>query len=195
MNFPTGIGTDGEMTLLEGSCKTAETMSRLRFLAQTSPFAELSPDVAAALAERLTTRDFAAGAMILDEGQSADECYLIREGEVAVLGSAGADGERERGRIGPGGLFGEMALLSDRPRTASVRAASDCQLLVLGRGEFMQAMTADRRLAERVRRADPIPRPAAAGSRRPGVPPDVPRRRGRRHPQGSGGRPLFPPLH
>jgi CRP-like cAMP-binding protein/Zn-dependent protease len=138
------------MTLLEASCKTAETMSRLQFLAQTSPFAELSPDVAVALAERLTTRDVAAGAMILDEGQSGEECYLIREGEVAILGSTGADGERERGRIGPGGLFGEMALLSDGQRTASVRAASDCQLLVLGRAELMEAMAADRRLAERV---------------------------------------------
>jgi putative peptide zinc metalloprotease protein len=138
------------MTLIESSSKTAETMSPLQFLAQTSPFAELAPDVVLALAERLTTRDVAAGAMILDQGQSGEECYLIREGEVAVLGSTGADGEWERGRIGPGGLFGELALFSDGPRTASVRAASDCQLLVLGRAELMQAMAADRRLAQRI---------------------------------------------
>jgi putative peptide zinc metalloprotease protein len=128
----------------------AEMALRQQFLRQSSLFASLSPAAALALAAQLAPRHVAAGTVIVRQGDAGDECYLIRDGEVAIVTSARTENERERARIGPGGMFGEEALLLEASCSASVRATKDCRLLVLSRAELMQAMTADRRVAARV---------------------------------------------
>jgi putative peptide zinc metalloprotease protein len=129
--------------------QAAETTLRQQFLLQSSLFASLSPTTALTLTAKLRPRDAAAGSTIVRQDEPAGECYLIRDGEVAIVTSAGTENERERGRIGPGGLFGEEALL-ETLYLASVRATKDCRLLVLSPADLMQTMTADRRLASRV---------------------------------------------
>jgi Zn-dependent protease len=135
---------------LSASCEAAEATSRREFLAATSLFSELSPETVSALAEPSTIRSVAAGAMILSEGERGEECYLICDGEVALLRPSGAEGEREIGRVGEGGLIGEQALVLDGSAGASVRATRDCRLLVIGGADLLRAMAADRRLAERI---------------------------------------------
>jgi putative peptide zinc metalloprotease protein len=120
---------------------------RGRFPTRASRLASPSPAAALASASRLAPRDVTVGTVILRQGDPGDECYLVHVGEVAVVTSAGAENECERARLGPGELFGEMALLSGAPRSATVIATKDCQLLVLSRAELRQLMAADWRVA------------------------------------------------
>jgi putative peptide zinc metalloprotease protein len=129
--------------------QAAETMLRQKFLLQSSLFASLSPKTALTLTTKLWPRDAAAGSTIVRQDDPAGECYLIRDGEVAIITSAGTEKERERARIGPGGMFGEEALL-ETLYLASVRATKDCRLLVLSTAELIGTMTADRHVASRV---------------------------------------------
>jgi putative peptide zinc metalloprotease protein len=122
-------------------------MNCWRFSKRSSPSGNFSPVAIFAAASQPVIREVTIGTTILREGDPGDECYLVQAGEVAIVSSAGTHDECERARLGPGELFGEMALLSAAPRSASVIATRDCRLLVLGRAQLMQSIAADRRLA------------------------------------------------
>jgi CRP-like cAMP-binding protein len=77
-----------------------------------------------------------AGTAIIREGDHGDRFYLIESGEVEVS----ADGEHI-GTMGPGDHFGEIALLRDVPRTATVTAKGEVSLYALERDEFLSAVT------------------------------------------------------
>jgi MFS family permease len=99
-------------------------------------FAPLTPPVLEDLASRLVALQEAAGAEIVQKGEAGDRFYLVAEGEIEVL----LDGQPPR-REGAGSYFGEIALLRDVPRTATVRAATDVQLYALERDDFVAAVT------------------------------------------------------
>ena len=88
------------------------------------------------LARALEPETAAAGAEVVRQGAAGDRVYVVASGELAVQ----VDG-RPGAALGPGDVFGEIALLRDVPRTATVRAASDAELLTLGRDEFLAAVT------------------------------------------------------
>lgn len=79
---------------------------------------------------------FAAGTTIFAEGEAGDRFYVIEDGEVAVT----IMGE-EVGRLVTGGCFGEIALLRDVPRIATVRAVTDVVCRSLSRDVFVPAVT------------------------------------------------------
>ncbi len=72
-----------------------------------------------------------AGETIIREGEAGDRFYVIASGEVEILGRM----------FGPGEAFGEIALLRDVPRTATVTAATDVSLVTLERDVFVSAVT------------------------------------------------------
>jgi hypothetical protein len=78
-----------------------------------------------------------AGSVVFREGEHGDCAYFIRRGEVEVID--GHDG-RPLARLGVGDHFGEMALLSDRPRNATVVAVTPVELAVLGKHNFLSMM-------------------------------------------------------
>src|SRR5688572_13781809 len=75
-------------------------------------------------------RKFAAGDPIVSEGEQGIGLYSIVSGEVEVLQGSGAAQQHLRA-MGAGEVFGEMALLLDRPRTATVRATQPTECLVV----------------------------------------------------------------
>jgi hypothetical protein len=72
-----------------------------------------------------------AGETIVSEGEIGDRFYVIASGEVEILGRT----------FGPGESFGEIALLRDVPRTATVTAVTDVELITLDRDIFVPAVT------------------------------------------------------
>jgi MFS family permease len=109
---------------------------RLRLLQAIPIFAPLSPPVLERLASRLTPVQAQGGEEIIREGDHGDRFYVVSSGEVDVL----VDGRPPR-REGEGSYFGEIALLRDVPRTATVRAATDVELYALDRDDFLPAVT------------------------------------------------------
>jgi CRP-like cAMP-binding protein len=92
-------------------------------------FSDLPRDAFIELFERCPLRRFGAGELILEQGSQGDAFYVICEGRVRVFREDG--GQRKQLAILEGGaFFGEMAILSGAPRTASVESADeDAQLL------------------------------------------------------------------
>ena len=90
-----------------------------RFLRTSSPFADLPAATIEALAAKLEATDFAAGDVLIREGERGDDAYLLRSGEVDVL-----RGDRRLATLGAGAFVGEVSALTGTGRTATVRARS-----------------------------------------------------------------------
>jgi hypothetical protein len=103
-------------------------------------FAPVPAPALEAAAAALVPATAAAGTTIIREGDIGDRFYVIESGSVAVDQSGGVIA-----RLGPGQAFGELALIRDIPRTASVVAVTDVRVLALERGAFMLAVTASPR--------------------------------------------------
>jgi MFS family permease len=99
-------------------------------------FAPLPPPKLEELASVLAERRVAAGERIVTEGEPGDEFFLVAEGHVRVTVGGSPAGE-----LGPGEGFGEIALLKDVPRTATVDAAEESTLYVLDRAQFLGALS------------------------------------------------------
>lgn len=125
------------------------------------PFAEwrVNPWIDA-LGAQVQRSIFESGEVVFLQGDSGDAAFLVARGSVGVT-TTGPDGRELLLEIlGPGALFGELALLDDEPRSATVRAyAEECDLLVMDRNTFRTAVLAHpdraeallRLLARRVR--------------------------------------------
>lgn len=74
--------------------------------------------------------------VIFHEGDRGDWLYIVLEGEVEVLPSVPGRGEVTLRRFGRGDCFGEIALVSDRPRTATVRSCTPVNVLAVDREAF-----------------------------------------------------------
>jgi CRP-like cAMP-binding protein len=83
-------------------------------------------------------RDFAAGAVLFDEGQPGHVMYIVITGEIEIRRRVG-ESERVLAVLGAGEFFGEMAILSGRPRSATAVARSAARLLVID-GTTFEAM-------------------------------------------------------
>lgn len=112
------------------------------FLRKFPGFDKLTPAALADVAEKLTRRRYPAGAVVCRQGEEGDRLYLIRKGSVAVVRDDGTPQRRVVAAQGPGDLFGEMALLSGQPRSASVIARGPLDVLTLKRADFEAAVKA-----------------------------------------------------
>lgn len=79
------------------------------------------------------------GHIIIHNGEYGQEAYLIQSGQVQVFISKD-DKDVELARLEAGQIVGEMAFISDGPRTASVRATQDCNLIVISRQQFQEKL-------------------------------------------------------
>jgi CRP-like cAMP-binding protein len=108
----------------------------LEVLAQLPFFAPLEPEVLESLAGSAETTTAESGHAIFRQGDPGERFYVIVSGKVEVL----VDGQPARVE-GPGDYFGEIALLREVPRTATVIALEDTQLLSLDGDAFVAAVS------------------------------------------------------
>ena len=100
---------------------------------------------------------FPAGRTIFEEGQPGEAMYVVKEGEVEIL--VGADVLET---LTPGDMFGEMALIERKERSATARAGTDCQVVPVDARQFaflvqqtpQFALVVMQTMAERLRAAN-----------------------------------------
>jgi NADH dehydrogenase len=85
---------------------------------------------------RLDVRHYEAGEVIVQQGTIGRELFMITQGAVEVLGEGRGATSKVLARLGKQEVFGERALIEDTPRTATVRAASAVDVLVMSRDDF-----------------------------------------------------------
>ena len=73
-----------------------------------------------------------AGSLIVDQGQTGREAFVVLDGSVAVKRNG-----KKVATLGPGAIVGELSLLDHGPRTATATCDSDCNLLVLSQRTFL----------------------------------------------------------
>jgi hypothetical protein len=100
-------------------------------LRQVSFFAVLPEAMVERLAREAVEVTATAGKIVIEAGQVGDRYYVIETGEADVAGTV----------LGPGEGFGEIALLRDVPRTATVTARTDLVLQAITREDFLAAVT------------------------------------------------------
>jgi CRP/FNR family transcriptional regulator, cyclic AMP receptor protein len=122
-------------------CRTLErvmathTDEKLELLKRTPLLAGLSRGDLEEVGRLADEVDLKAGHVLMREGDLGREFFVIIEGEVQV-----ERGGRQVATVGPGKFVGDIALVTERPRTATVTTITPCRLLVVGHREFHQLM-------------------------------------------------------
>ena len=115
-------------------------------------FPDVPKEVVAESVSRAELLTFGPGELVVREGEPADRFYLVIEGR-AVVTQHGADGaETVLNEVGPGDYFGEVGLLEDVPRIASVRAKTALEVMALDRSAFRRLIESSRVTAAEVQR-------------------------------------------
>ena len=107
-------------------------VERVIFLRKVPLFEALRPQELEPIAAVAEEEDFSEGELLAARGEPGDTLYVIVDGQVQVLGA----GEQELAILGPGDFIGEMAVISSKPRAASLLAESDVRVLELRRPAF-----------------------------------------------------------
>jgi MFS family permease len=128
------LATAGRLRALDRV--TREATPELALLRDLPLLAPLPPVVLERLARRAVREHVPDGATVVVQGEPGDQFFAIAAGQLSVT----VDGRFVR-RLGAGDSFGEIALLHEIPRTATVRALSDAELLALDSDDFIPAMT------------------------------------------------------
>ena len=112
-------------------------MSTMDVLRQVWLFSGLDEQQLEAVSSFTFQKSFGPGELIVEEGRTGNGMYAIISGSVEAVKSLGTDQERTVNRLGAGEVFGEMALLGEWPRTASVRAVDEVECLGIDRWVFL----------------------------------------------------------
>ena len=103
-------------------------------------FNQLGPAELDALRRSAQKRAFAAGQEIFKEGDTGDGLYVVGEGLVEISGRVEQGGHLALSHVGPGEMFGEMALVENKPRSAGAVAARDTTSYFIPRAEMLALM-------------------------------------------------------
>jgi CRP-like cAMP-binding protein len=126
---------------VEASRQTDATMTDIQFFKKIFLFQDLGEEELKKVLSLTVPRTFPAGSVIMHEGEAGDSMFVMRAGEVEITKRLGLvlDEEAPKERImirftaEEGVCFGEMALLENEPRSATVTALTECHLMEIGR--------------------------------------------------------------
>jgi CRP-like cAMP-binding protein len=88
-----------------------------------------------------------AGEVIFREGEEGNEMFVLLRGGVGLEKSAEEEGSWKVAQVGEGAVFGEMALLTNEPRSLTAIALSDAVLMSIARGDFERVVAETRAIA------------------------------------------------
>jgi putative ABC transport system ATP-binding protein len=117
------------------------------FLKSVEPFSALNPADLTRIAETAVLRHFEPGEVIIRAGEAGEELFLISEGEVEVVRD-----DHEVARLGPAEFFGEVSVISGKPRNATVIATAPVDAYVVEKDELNVAMQHSSRFRQQLRR-------------------------------------------
>ncbi|HZL43345.1 MAG TPA: ATP-binding protein [Verrucomicrobiae bacterium] len=101
------------------------------------PFRILDANELAALRQIGREKQYSSGQQIFKEGDPGDGVYVLMQGKVEISARMAQDVERVFAEVGPGEIFGEMAVIEFKPRSAGARAAQDSTVFFIPRQELM----------------------------------------------------------
>ncbi|MFQ3620748.1 MAG: HD domain-containing phosphohydrolase [Spirochaetales bacterium] len=120
-----------------------------RVLDKTELFSGLTQDSITKIAGHLKKIKFEKGTVICREGDPGDSMFVILSGQVAVVRNMGW-GERQISRMGPHEIFGEMSLITNEVRSATVKALEPTECLELDHASFDALLDTDPVFAQRI---------------------------------------------
>lgn len=94
-------------------------------------FSELSEQEVERISRVAVPRSYPKGVRVFHEGDQSDACYIVRSGDLRVTREHPDGRAIALATLGPGDIFGELAMLDGEARSASVEALSECELLAL----------------------------------------------------------------
>ncbi len=124
-----------------------EKLDPLEFLARSEVFAGLSKPQLERVAKSLSEFGLDQDLKVFSEGEVGDSFYIIGSGTVRIVKTGGAGDEEVLAILKPGMSFGEMALMEQETRSATVIANEPCRLLRMNKQDFEKLLNADRDLS------------------------------------------------
>jgi CRP-like cAMP-binding protein len=126
------------------------TEEMMAALAQSALFKDVGDNALRLLAERAASARYGKGQLIFQEGDRAEALFILIEGAVKITVMS-LDGEQMvLTTLGPHDIFGELALLDGKPRSATAEVLQDTRVLAITREAFLTVLEKDRRLVETV---------------------------------------------
>ena len=117
-----------------------QTQLNLDFLSKVRLLDPLSEQEKLHLADSLKKKVYKEGAAVIREGETGDEMYIIEDGTVICTQYQNGAEINVSQLLGPGSIFGELALLNDEPRQANVKATSKLTVLSIDRSTFKRVL-------------------------------------------------------
>ena len=124
--------------------------SAATFLARTPLFAAVDPELVARVAAKSRTRRLTAGKWLFRQHDTGDEMYVVRAGRLEVVDEGADTMIREYRR---GDALGELALLTDSPRSASARAVRDSEVIAVDKDDFADLLHSSPALSSALNRS------------------------------------------
>jgi CRP/FNR family transcriptional regulator, cyclic AMP receptor protein len=121
-----------------------------RLLQRVPLFEQLSTEELAPVAAVAIPRSFPKGVRVFHEGDSSDACYIVRSGDLRVTREHSDGRAIALATLGPGDIFGELAMLDGGTRSASVDTLTDCELLALPAPDMRRVVAAHGEIAAKL---------------------------------------------
>ncbi|AUX21839.1 uncharacterized protein SOCEGT47_023340 [Sorangium cellulosum] len=123
---------------------------RLQSLRVVDFLAALPPPLLERLATLTKTCHYMVGEVVIRQGAVGHELFIVQSGEVSVVVGREGGSTAEVARLGPGKFFGEMSLMTGEPRSATIQAVSDCELVKVDKEAFHEILAAAPDVAEKI---------------------------------------------
>jgi CRP-like cAMP-binding protein len=138
--------------------KQKDAKEKIQLLSKCDLLRHLPPEEVERILPFVRNRHLDGGEILFRAGDAGDALYIVARGKVDVLSGTAAENRNghatgeKLAELGEGQAFGEMALLSGEPRTATIQSAAETDLLEIGRQDFDRLLVNDHQLATAVER-------------------------------------------